>query len=87
MGRQGPVAWPPRSPDLTPLYCCLWGRMKSLVYAVKSSARAELLNLIMDSSVHITDDQPSLFRSLTSISLRATVYMDDQGGHCEHLLH
>jgi len=41
-GRQGPTAWPPRSPDLTPLDYNLWGTMKSLVYAVKSSTKAEL---------------------------------------------
>ncbi|GFY05078.1 putative transposable element [Trichonephila clavipes] len=29
----GPVNWPPRSCDLTPLDCFLWGYVKSLVYA------------------------------------------------------
>ncbi|GFV88973.1 hypothetical protein TNCV_4911751 [Trichonephila clavipes] len=28
----GPVAWPPRSPDLSPLDFFLWGAMKGLVY-------------------------------------------------------
>jgi hypothetical protein len=51
-GRQGPIAWPPRSPDLTTL-TYLWGRMKSLVYAVKSNAMTELLNCKMDASVYI----------------------------------
>ncbi|GFV40987.1 uncharacterized protein TNCV_2665781 [Trichonephila clavipes] len=31
----GPVNWPPRSCDLTPLDCFLWGYVKSLVYADK----------------------------------------------------
>ncbi|GFW27130.1 putative LOC100569746 [Trichonephila clavipes] len=31
----GPVNWPPRSWDLTPLDYFLWGYVKSLVYAVK----------------------------------------------------
>ncbi|GFY09001.1 putative LOC100569746 [Trichonephila clavipes] len=31
----GPVNWPPRSCDLTPLYYFLWGYVKSLVYADK----------------------------------------------------
>ena len=31
LGRGGPVAWPPRSPDLTPVDYYLWGHMKTLV--------------------------------------------------------
>ena len=31
LGRGGPVAWPPRSPNLTPLDYYLWGHMKTLV--------------------------------------------------------
>ncbi|GFT27091.1 putative DD41D transposase [Trichonephila clavipes] len=33
ISRFGPVNWPPRSCDLTPLYYFLWGYVKSLVYA------------------------------------------------------
>jgi hypothetical protein len=33
IGRGGPTAWPPRSPDLDPLDFYLWGHLKSLVYA------------------------------------------------------
>ncbi|GFX38244.1 uncharacterized protein TNCV_3838401 [Trichonephila clavipes] len=32
IGRQGPVLWPPRSPDLTPLDFFLWGHLEELVY-------------------------------------------------------
>ncbi|XP_063898861.1 probable RNA-directed DNA polymerase from transposon X-element [Helicoverpa armigera] len=32
IGRGGPIAWPPRSPDPTPLDFYLWGRVKDLVY-------------------------------------------------------
>ncbi|GFS95150.1 uncharacterized protein TNCV_2704971 [Trichonephila clavipes] len=35
ISRFGPVNWPPRSCDLTPLYYFLWGYLKSLVYADK----------------------------------------------------
>jgi len=35
LGRDGPVTWPPRSPDLTPLDYYLWGHMKTLVYETK----------------------------------------------------
>ncbi|XP_073493604.1 uncharacterized protein [Phyllobates terribilis] len=35
IGHHGPVEWPPRSPDLTPLDFYLWGHLKAIVYAVK----------------------------------------------------
>ncbi|GFX19712.1 putative transposase [Trichonephila clavipes] len=35
ISRFGSVNWPPRSCDLTPLDCFLWGYVKSLVYADK----------------------------------------------------
>jgi hypothetical protein len=33
IGRGGPTAWPPRSPDLNPQDFCLWGNIKSLAYS------------------------------------------------------
>lgn len=33
IGRHGPVPWPPRSPDMTPLDFFLWGYIKDRVYA------------------------------------------------------
>lgn len=33
IGRNGPVLWPPRSPDLTLADMFLWGRLKQLTYA------------------------------------------------------
>jgi hypothetical protein len=35
IGRRGPIAWPPRSPDLTPLDFFLWGYIKDFVYKTK----------------------------------------------------
>ena len=42
LGRLGPVACPPRSPDLTPLDYNIRGHMKTLVYETKVDSRAEL---------------------------------------------
>ena len=33
--RRGPVEWPPRSADLSPLNFYLWGHLKTMVYQVK----------------------------------------------------
>ena len=35
IGRGGPIPWPPRSPDLSPLDFFLWGYIKNIVYAEK----------------------------------------------------
>ena len=32
IGRDGPIPWPPRSPDITPLDFFLWGYVKDIVY-------------------------------------------------------
>ncbi|GFV09563.1 uncharacterized protein TNCV_3159601 [Trichonephila clavipes] len=42
ISRFGPVNWPPRSCDLTPLDYFLWGYVKSLVYADKPKTLAHL---------------------------------------------
>jgi hypothetical protein len=31
-GRDGPIPWPPRSPNITPLDLSLWGCVKDIVY-------------------------------------------------------
>lgn len=36
IGRRGPIDWPARSPDLTPLDFFLWGHLKHLVYSKES---------------------------------------------------
>ncbi|GFV97840.1 transposable element Tc3 transposase [Trichonephila clavipes] len=42
ISRFGPVKWPPRSCDLTPLDYFLWGYVKSLVYADKPQTLVHL---------------------------------------------
>jgi hypothetical protein len=42
IGRRGPIAWPPRSPDLTTLDFLLWGYIYVLVYQTKVQDVAEL---------------------------------------------
>ena len=38
IGMGGPVQWPPRSPDLTPMDFFIWGEMKCLVARVAETA-------------------------------------------------
>ena len=53
LGRGGPVAWPPSSPDLTPLDYYLWGHMKTLMYETKVDSRAAPRHRIFVAAKHI----------------------------------
>lgn len=83
IGRGGPVLWPPRSPDLTPLDYYLWGHMKSLVYSNKPQTRDELIQNIMAAAASIRDDPDSLQRVTSSIIRRARMCCEAAGGHFE----
>jgi hypothetical protein len=42
VGRDGPIPWPPRSPDITPLDFFLWGYFKDIVYKTPVTSLVEL---------------------------------------------
>ena len=48
MGRGGPIPWPARSPDLSPLDFWLWGYLKNKVYANAVTTLDELRQAIID---------------------------------------
>uniref|UniRef100_A0AAR2KFA0 Tc1-like transposase DDE domain-containing protein n=1 Tax=Pygocentrus nattereri TaxID=42514 RepID=A0AAR2KFA0_PYGNA len=45
IGRRGPVEWPPRSPDLTPLDSYLWGHLKTLTHPWRTKCRFMLMRV------------------------------------------
>ncbi|KAJ4443132.1 hypothetical protein ANN_04782 [Periplaneta americana] len=53
IGRGGPIAWPPCSPDLNPLDFYLWGHLKSLVYSSPVPDLESLRNRIVACSEDI----------------------------------
>ncbi|GFU24721.1 putative DD41D transposase [Trichonephila clavipes] len=63
ISRFGPVNWPPRSYDLTPLDYFLWGYVKSLVYADKPQT---LDNLEDNIRRVIADIQPQMLEKKSS---------------------
>ena len=48
IGREGPMCWPSRSPDLTPLDFFLWGYAKDCVFATPVNDIGELQTRIRD---------------------------------------
>ena len=57
IGRQGPIEWPARSPELTPPDFYLWGLLKNKVFAHKPRTIDELRQSISQECINI---QPEL---------------------------
>lgn len=68
IGKGGPIAWPPRSPDLTPLDFYFWGYMKQKVYAVPIESREQLRARIFAAAAEIRENPAELRRTTRSVA-------------------
>lgn len=84
IGRAGPVLWPARSPDLTPLDTFFWGHVKSIVYRTPVQNVQDLINRIRAAAQ--TVDENMLHRVQNNIIRRAQQCLEVQGQNFEHLL-
>jgi len=85
LGRGGPIAWPPRSPDLTSLDYYLWGHMKT-VYETKVESQGALRRCIFATAEH-TRNHPDNIASATQFLLMSVENCIATGvGHFEQLL-
>lgn len=83
IGRGGPIAWPPRSPDLTPMDFYLWGHLKTLVYSSPVDTREELLQRITFHCDVIRNNAGLLWRVQQSSLRRARECIRVHGAHVE----
>ena len=67
LGRGGTVAWPPRSPDLTPHDYYLWGHMNTLVYETKVDSLAALRHRIFAAAEHIRNHPDNIASAIRSL--------------------
>lgn len=82
IGRGGPILWPPRSPDLTPLDFFLWGHLKSVVYKSKVHSLEELRQRIVDECAKIT---PAMLQKVRAAFEDRMYYcLAENGSHFEH---
>jgi hypothetical protein len=84
IGRFGPIVWPARSPDLTPLDFFLWGFIKEQVYRTPAHTQDDLMRRLLDAFALVTPDM--LARSKNDIIRRARLCIEARGDHFEHLL-
>ena len=86
IGRNGPVAWPARSPDMTPLDFFFWGAMKELVYATPVDSELDLVGRIVAAAGDITEIRNVFGSVRQSLQERFEKCVQANGGHFEHLL-
>ena len=84
LSRNGPVNWPPRSCDLTPLDYFLWGYTKSKVYAEKPATINDLETNIMRTMEEISPAiLEKVFQNWTS---RIQFVKKSRGGHMSEII-
>jgi hypothetical protein len=84
IGRGGPIAWPPRSPDQTPMYFFLWGHLKEQVYAVPPRTIEDLVTRIQSA---LTGVDANMLRRVRENAVRRTaVCLEMDRGLFEHML-
>lgn len=85
IGRSGPVAWPARSPDVTPMDFFKWGFIKSEVYRTEATTRDDMKERIRQAFRQIT---PQMLQNVRrSFAERLHKCISENGRHFEHLLH
>ena len=83
IGRGGPIEWPARSPDLTPLDYFLWGYVKCCVFRTQP-VNIELVERIRQVVREITPEM--IGKVYDDFYARVDMCMQENGAYFEHLL-
>lgn len=84
IGRGGPVRWPARSPDLTPIDFFLWGHIKNIVYRIPPTTADDMKIRIRDAFRGIDAD---MMRNVhRSFQDRIRLCQQHDGRHFEQYL-
>ena len=84
IGREGPIAWPARSPDLSKLDSFFWGFMKERIYLTPSNNFNELRYRIQEAADAVTPEM--LERVNENFIKRCRACIQANGGKFEHVL-
>lgn len=86
IGRGGPIAWPPRSPDLNPIDFFIWGYFKEIVYARESTSERDLRQKIELAISKIRENRQPFYRLKNNFLRRCRMCIANGGRQFEHLL-
>lgn len=84
IGRRGPVAWPPRSPDMTPMDYFLWGYIKCKVYQTEPTTVENMQQRIQ--TVIAEMNEGFVIRAVLSLNRRLNMCIEKEGRHFEQFL-
>jgi hypothetical protein len=84
IGRNAPVLWPPRSPDLSVLDFYLWGAIKDKVYKETYASIDELRVAVIEAFNNV--DGRSLRKATNSVLKRCNICFNNNGGIFENTL-
>lgn len=86
IGRTGPIRWPPKSPDLTPLDSFLWGYLQNKVYEQKTENIEVLRRKIVASINDINQNHRQfIINTIRKIEQDYINCINNNGGHIEQL--
>jgi hypothetical protein len=85
IGRFGPTAWPPRSPDLSPNDFFLWGHLKNKIY---NNIMINNTDELKDRIRHACNElDPNFIRNcVQGFHNRLAYCLEREGGHFEYLI-
>ena len=85
IGRFGPIAWPPRSPDLSPNDFFLWGHLKNTIYNnIMINDVEELKDRIRNACNELNPN--FIGNAVQGFYHRLAYCLECEGGHFEYLL-
>lgn len=85
IGRGGSIAWPARSPDITPLDFYLWGDIKTMVYEIQPQSLERLRGKIVETFDFIRENR-NMNNVQRSILNRINLCIRENGNHFEQFL-
>lgn len=84
IGRNGPILWPPNSPDLTPLDTFLWGTLKNKIYFKASENIDQLQERITYEINKINNENPAwIIKAIDKLKIGYQKCIEANGGHYE----
>lgn len=84
LGNRGPVHWPARSPDMTPLDFYVWGRIKDITFKQQPDSRQALEAAVLQA--FNTIPAVELLNAANGVLKRAQNCLNVNGAHFEHFL-